>query len=204
MSLAAALFWISAHRYALPALGLAALGVAARIYVPAVGKPIATALWIAAAAGLAYDAGYALRARQDRSAALAAQLEELRRDAAANQAIAAAAQARAVAAEAARRSDDENADQLQDELAEKDADCALSDDERRQLQAIGADQPQPAGAAADVRPAGRRPALVKPPGTKAALGRYRAALAEANRRLRADQAFYDDVRRRFGAGGATR
>jgi len=75
------------------ALALAA-AIAAFLYLPVVGRPLAAVLLAIAAALGAYDLGYAARGRLDESGALAAQLAEEKRQAAAAQTIAQAASAR--------------------------------------------------------------------------------------------------------------
>lgn len=60
------------------ALGLLAGAVAAFLYLPIVGRGVATALVIASAGVFAYDAGYRERASLDASATLREQLAEAR------------------------------------------------------------------------------------------------------------------------------
>jgi hypothetical protein len=189
------------HRIVAGALVLAGVGAAVRLYVPVIGKPLATGIWIAAAAIGAYGQGYANRAAEDRSAAIQAQLVEARREIAATNDIAASAKLRAVVAETERDRDNEKVRDYEAQLA-KAGDCGLSPGDVDSLQHIGAVPAVAPRVARRLWPARARTqpdhARAIGRGAKAVLSEYRAALAEANRRLRNDAAFYDDVRREFG------
>ena len=188
--------FIADHRMGLVALALVIAGGAARVYIPVVGRQVATVAWIAAAAAGAWDAGYSTRAASDRSAEIAAQATQLRADLASANAIADAASRRAETAESQHADDQNRVSDYEKKLVQM-GDCALTDADRGRLRAIGGAPARPAASAGRLRQAGRPAGPVK--GAKAMLAEYRAALAVANRRLVNDAAFYADVRARFGA-----
>ena len=151
-------------------------------------------------AGGAFASGYALRARQDRSATLDATIKTLRKDIADRDAIASAAARRLAAAEQERDQNRDKVQALDADLAIAKNDCVPTDNQRRELLGIdaGAAKGRSAAGSGPLRRARPAAAAVKP-GAIASLGRYRAALGVCNRRLADDFDFYADVRRRNGA-----
>lgn len=150
-----ALSFVSDHRYAALAIAAAAVGAAARAYVPVAGGAIARPLF-AVAIGLAcFDGGYSLRAREDRSAALAADVERLRQEIEATTRVAEAAKQRFEAAQEDRAADQQMVADYEEKLA-KLGDCALSGDDARSLQQLGR-KAAPAGRAGRIRKPGAAP-----------------------------------------------
>lgn len=146
------------------ALGLVAGAAASYVYVPIVGRPLAFALALGAAATFSYDAGYNHRGDLDHSAALQAQIETLKNNAAILQQnaddaarIADDAAQKERAAEADARAIQEKVAEYEVELAKRpDAACALSDDDVRGLRNIGTkhsprNPPKPPARPGDVR-----------------------------------------------------
>ena len=103
------------------ALGCLAGAVAAFIYLPFVGRYIASAL-VAVAAGLfAYDAGYAARGQLDQSDAISAQLDATREQLDATKTIQIAADSRAQQSEQQAAQLQEQIDAYASAIAAKDA-----------------------------------------------------------------------------------
>lgn len=196
-------FWtfVTDHALVIAGLLLALAGLWVRFGVPGLGPKLATALWILSAGLVCYGQGYATARSRDRTALLQEHVNQLLVEARNTQQVAQAAAARAEAAEANREADHAKVEALTSDLAAARRDCAIPDDLRERLRLIGEPvaHPQPAEPAPRLRPA-RRPAVDLKPGAIATLAAYRAALAEANRRLRNDRAFYDDVLRHFSRG----
>jgi hypothetical protein len=165
------------------ALGALAGALAAFFYVPLVGRPLAVGL-VALAAGLAaYDAGFTARGKLDHSGALAAQLAEAERQAAAVKRIAESADARERASADQAAAQNERIAAYEQELAQKSKPdqnenkpgtvvafsacpaldratcaCRLSPGDVSSLRAIGRTDPaEPSDAAGAIRAARRRP-----------------------------------------------
>jgi hypothetical protein len=130
------LTFVADHRFAALALLCAAGGLAARAYVPVAGAPIAKACFAAAIGLGCFDGGYSLRARQDRSAELHAQVDALREDIRAANEIAASAKIRSETAERESAADQRRVADYAKNLAKR-GDCALSRDDARRLQQLG-------------------------------------------------------------------
>lgn len=124
------------HRFAVLALLCAAGGLAARAYIPVAGQPIGKALFAAAIGLGCFDGGYSLRARQDRSAELRAQVDALQEDIRSANLVAENAKARSEIAERQRSADQRKVADYAKILATR-GDCPLSRDDARRLRDIG-------------------------------------------------------------------
>jgi hypothetical protein len=130
------LTFIADHRFAALALLFAAGGLAARTYLPVVGAVVSKACFAASIGLGCFDAGYSLRARQDRTAELRAEADALREDIRAASALAESARRRSEAAERQHATDQQRVTDYAKILA-KHGDCALSRDDARRLQQLG-------------------------------------------------------------------
>lgn len=95
------------------------VGVASYLYLPVIGKKVAAGLVIVAASVAIYGAGFNERGALDRSADLAAQVVQMKADAASAKAIATEANARQVAAEDETSTIQEKVDAYAAELAKR-------------------------------------------------------------------------------------
>ncbi|CAN2532512.1 hypothetical+protein [Methylocapsa aurea] len=131
-----ALGFVADHRFAALALLCAAGGFAARTYLPVIGAPIAKVCFAAAIGLGCFDGGYSLRARQDRSAELRAQVDALREDIRLAGVVVEAAKIRSETAERESAADQRRVADYAKILA-KGGDCALSRDDARRLRELG-------------------------------------------------------------------
>ena len=142
------------HRWAFLAIAAAAVGVAARMYIPVAGAVIAR-ICFALAIGLGcFDLGYSTRAADDRSAELLqqiaardAQIAEQKRQALQSALIAADANERARIAEKTRDETSKKVDDYEAELAKRTGcDDTLNPADLRRLRELGparTDPPEP-------------------------------------------------------------
>jgi len=124
------------HRFAVLALACAAGGFAAQTYIPVAGATIAKGCFAAAIGLGCFDGGYSLRARQDRSAELRAQVNALQEDIRSANLVAENAKARSETAERRRDADQRKVEDYAKMLAKR-GDCPLSRDDARRLRDLG-------------------------------------------------------------------